>query len=300
MMKYGSPIAFRRALEERLKAHSGGDGARLARDRKRVAFDRMLARLIAVAPNNWLLKGGFALELRLADRARTTKDIDLEWCTAEDNLLDTLIDAASHDAGDFFDVSIERSTMTADRLGGSHRFRVVVSLANRHFETFVVDVGTTNQPVTAIESLTTADLLSFAGIEPVTIPAVSLTQQIAEKLHAYTRTYEGGRTSSRTKDLIDLALIADCFVLDAGDLRQAVEMTFAGRGTHDLPQSLPAPPPEWRVPYRQLAQAVGTNGDLGAGHAAASRLLDPILSARVTSGAWDPGESRWTTTPSPR
>jgi len=38
---------------------------RIARERKRVAFDRLLARLIAVAPGRWILKGGFALDLRL-------------------------------------------------------------------------------------------------------------------------------------------------------------------------------------------------------------------------------------------
>ena len=42
------------------------------RDRKRVAFDRLLARLAATAPDRWLLKGGFALDLRLAERARST------------------------------------------------------------------------------------------------------------------------------------------------------------------------------------------------------------------------------------
>lgn len=49
-MKYRDAVAFRQALEERLKAGADGEPARLARDRKRVAFDRLLARLVAVAP----------------------------------------------------------------------------------------------------------------------------------------------------------------------------------------------------------------------------------------------------------
>lgn len=68
-MRYGDAAAFRQALEQRLRTRAAGDGARLARDRKRVAFERLLARLNEVAPGNWLLKGGFALDLRLADRA---------------------------------------------------------------------------------------------------------------------------------------------------------------------------------------------------------------------------------------
>ncbi|HVX47027.1 MAG TPA: hypothetical protein VHC49_24255 [Mycobacteriales bacterium] len=69
-MKYSDPVPFRRALEDRLKARAGGDGAQIARERKRIAFDRLLARLVAVAPGQWLLKGGFALDVRVAGRGR--------------------------------------------------------------------------------------------------------------------------------------------------------------------------------------------------------------------------------------
>ena len=76
-MSYESARALRTALEQRLKnqATKGGnlDAALLSRLRKRVAFERFLARLKDVAPEGWLLKGGFALELRLGDIARTTK-----------------------------------------------------------------------------------------------------------------------------------------------------------------------------------------------------------------------------------
>lgn len=140
-MRYKDATAFRQALEDRLKTRAKGDGAALARDRKRVAFDRLLARLLAVAPEQWLLKGGFALELRLAERARATKDVDIDWQADEEQLLDTLIDAASHDAGDFFVFTVERTSAPEDRLGGSHRFRVVASLAGRLFEMFLLDVG---------------------------------------------------------------------------------------------------------------------------------------------------------------
>lgn len=134
-MKYRDALAFRQALENRLKSRAG-DGAGLARDRKRVAFDRLLARLLSVAPGQWLLKGGFALDLRLVDRARSTKDIDIDWQADRDTLLEALIDASDFDASDFFTFTIERTAVSEDRLGGSHRFRVTASLAGRPFETF--------------------------------------------------------------------------------------------------------------------------------------------------------------------
>lgn len=67
-MRYGDAAAFRQALEQRLRVRAAGNGARLARDLKRIAFERFLARLNEVAAAGWLLKGGFALDLRLADR----------------------------------------------------------------------------------------------------------------------------------------------------------------------------------------------------------------------------------------
>ncbi len=66
-------------------------------------------RLAAIAPGSWLLKGGFALDLRLAERARATKDVDLDWQAAEAELLDTLLKAAEWDAADFFSFKIERT-----------------------------------------------------------------------------------------------------------------------------------------------------------------------------------------------
>jgi hypothetical protein len=205
-VRYSTAAAFRRALEERLKTRADGDPARIGRDRKRVVFDRMLARLAAVAPGTWVLKGGFALDLRLGGAARTTRDIDVAWRAGEEQVLDVLVEAAAYDLGDFFVFAVERGREAPERFGGAHRFHVTVWLAGRLFEAFVIDVALDDNPGSATDSVTTSDLLGFAGIEPVVVPAVSLATQLAEKLHAYTRTYEGGRVSSRVKDLIDLAL----------------------------------------------------------------------------------------------
>jgi hypothetical protein len=82
-MKYQSGGAFRRALEDRLRAQGLASGVALVRLRKMVAFDRFLARLMLSQPDAWVLKGGLALQLRLGERARTTKDVDVLWLTPE-------------------------------------------------------------------------------------------------------------------------------------------------------------------------------------------------------------------------
>ena len=48
----------------------------LQRLRRKVAFDRLLARLFSEKEPQFFLKGGYAMELRLST-ARATKDIDL-------------------------------------------------------------------------------------------------------------------------------------------------------------------------------------------------------------------------------
>ena len=75
-MKYKTSAAFRRALEEGFRQQSLEGGQPLTRLRKIVAFDRFLARLAKKEPEAWIVQGGFALQLRLGTRARTTKDID--------------------------------------------------------------------------------------------------------------------------------------------------------------------------------------------------------------------------------
>src|SRR5882672_6927476 len=86
-MTYATPAALRVALEQRLLNQSNDSGISLDRLRRRIVFERVVARLEAADPGRWVLKGGMALEVRLRDQARLTKDIDL-------GLRDTIEDGA--------------------------------------------------------------------------------------------------------------------------------------------------------------------------------------------------------------
>lgn len=65
--QYQDAVALRRALKARLKRQSETEATYLGRLRRRVVFDRMVARLSADSEAEWILKGGSALELDLAD-----------------------------------------------------------------------------------------------------------------------------------------------------------------------------------------------------------------------------------------
>jgi hypothetical protein len=282
-MKYKSAPAFRQALERRLPALSHETGRSPVRLRKEVAFDRLLARLVATAPDRWLLKGALALDYRFGSRARTTRDIDLATAGDEASALTGLLAAQAVDLGDFFAFAIER-TSALDRIrdGSAVRYHIVAELAGRTFDEFVLDVGFDPPAGVELARLRGPDLLAFADLLPVEVAALPLEFQIAEKVHAYTRGYgDSAHASTRVKDLVDLALIATEGAPDAALLRDAMNRTFAHRANHLLPTALPAPPPDWRVPYARMARDIGLDPDLDAGHSVAARMLNPVLSGKV-------------------
>ena len=292
-MTYSSGAAFRRALEDRLRVQSLQTGVPLVRLRKLVVFDRFLARLTHDQPDSWVVKGGFALQLRLGDRARTTKDIDVLLVTPTTDLHQAIVRAALQDLGDWFQFEVERPSEDLGALeGGGVRLQVVGLLDGRRFETFHIDVGQGETLLEPVDVLKTPALLSFAGIPPTEIPCFPLPQQVAEKAHAYTRPHPSGQ-SSRVKDLVDILLIAGLGPMDARALRKALEATFNGRKTHTLPQRLPDPPSTWSAPFRRLAGEVGVEfRTLGAAGEAVRRFLDPVLRDEA-AGTWDPMGWSW-------
>ena len=62
--KYALATAFRVALEGRLKKLAQIEGLDLQRVRWQAAFYRLLCRRFAKPDAPWLLKGGYAMELR--------------------------------------------------------------------------------------------------------------------------------------------------------------------------------------------------------------------------------------------
>lgn len=90
--KYEDANAFRRALEDRLKNIAREQSIPLDRLRRRITFDRFLARLFDRSNSNpqWLLKGGDALEFRFHNIARTTKDVDFSIPHMNDSDEDTI------------------------------------------------------------------------------------------------------------------------------------------------------------------------------------------------------------------
>lgn len=293
MSTYQTGAAFRRALEDRLLTRSNRTAVSLIRLRKLVAFDRFLARMVQSQPGVWMLKGGLAFQMRIGDRARTTKDIDILLTIPTPQVQRALNSAASLDLGDWFGFTVRPATsaLPAPNEGGT-RFFVTSRLDSRIFETFHVDVGVGDPVIEPAENFTTPPLLTFADIDPIVIPCYPLAQHLAEKMHAYVRPRATGE-STRVKDLIDILLAAELMQVNGSALLSAIRATFAVQADREPPSSFPDPPKGWAVTFRRMAEEVGlSHTNLVDGVAAARRFLEPALNG-VATGTWSPIEQTW-------
>jgi hypothetical protein len=291
-VRYATAGAFRAALEARLKSEQS-DGVGLSRLRKRIVFERLLARLQVVAPDGWLLKGGFALELRLGGRARTTKDIDIDWIVGEGEATELLLDAAALELNDMFSFDVQRAAVDHELAGGGQRWMVRAELAGRDFERVVIDVGFGMPPVVEPVVLEVSRLLDFAEIPSIVVPALAVEQHLAEKLHAYSRIYASDQPSSRVKDLVDIVVIAHTTPVDGERLWQAVTAIFKRRATHQLPKALVSPPRDWARPWATLVKHLPAEADLASGFRVAAAFWNPVLAREDGSARWDPERLAW-------
>ncbi len=284
--RYATAAAFRRALEDRLQDIARKEGVDLQRLRRQVAFDRLLARLFQAAQPRalpWVLKGGYAMELRIK-AARSTKDIDLTMRfvrggddARQENekrmVLAKLQEIAAEDCGDFFVYTIGEpiSDLDAAPYGGA-RYPVESRLDGRIFAGFHLDVGIGDAVMEPVEVVKGRDWLRFAGIESPSLYMIPREQQFAEKLHAYTLP-RAGAVNSRVRDLVDMLLLIESATLHRDKVSDAIRITFERRRTHSLPKALPQPPADWEKPYDALAKECGFSGRVNDGFAILEKFL---------------------------
>jgi hypothetical protein len=273
--RYATATAFRRALEDRLQGIAGKENVDLQRLRRQVAFDRLLARLFQASEPQalpWVLKGGYAMELRIK-AARTTKDIDLAMRSVSTSggkkddkknlaLLEKLQEAAGLIGDDFFVYTIGEPIADLDSppYGGA-RFPVEARLDGRIFVAFHLDVGIGDVVMEPLEVIEGRDCLGFGNIVRPPIYMIPGEQQFAEKLHAYTLPRQGA-VNTRVRDLVDMVLLIQSATLDRHKVAEAIRVTFKRRKTHALPTTLQVPPADWQKPYGALARECSLSGQI--------------------------------------
>ncbi|HEX3532204.1 MAG TPA: nucleotidyl transferase AbiEii/AbiGii toxin family protein [Thermoanaerobaculia bacterium] len=232
--RYATPLAFKQALEQRIKS-SSTTGVDFARRRQLLVFERFLARVVSIVGEAVTLKGGLVLEMRLA-QARTTKDIDLRMMGSADGVLDRLQTAGRLDLGDYMSFEVRPdfdhpAIRNAGMQYDGYRYRAECRLAGVVYgRPFGVDVAFGDPLVGEPDLVVADDLLNFAGIAPPTLRLYPVVSHIAEKLHALTM--PRSRPNTRVRDLPDIALLAMTGPIEGAALRLALDKTFGFRGTH--------------------------------------------------------------------
>lgn len=199
---------------------------------------------------SYFLKGGVALELRFATRARATKDIDLGLEGPRANRVELLRQALTlgFDAFSFRLKAQTRHMEQADTV----RVEVAVSYRTRAWQTIEVDLGPGGGHSIDLVDPKVGGLVEL-GL-PVTSPirCLTLSDQLAQKLHACTSPYSAGRA----RDVLDILLVDSLVSLDYARVGEAARKVFAARTTHSFPPQFTMPA-EWRPEIESMARQLG-------------------------------------------
>jgi hypothetical protein len=235
----------------RVAREQGIDQERLRRWVSFLALCGLLERALAEGIlGTYHLKGGVAMELRFAQRARATKDLDLGIDAMRTNRLQTL-SAALNLGFDQFTFRIKAQTRDMEQ-ADTIRVQVALQYKTRSWQTIDVDLGPAK--------LDNIDLIApqVHGLAELGIHVVSpvrclrLADQVAQKLHACTGPFSAGRA----RDILDILLIDTLGELNYAEARNAARRIFEERATHEFPPNTTIRP-EWGPELEALARDLG-------------------------------------------
>lgn len=297
---YQSPLAFRTALEARLREASGGDQRRLGVMRTQFAISRLLVRLQQAQPGEWVVKGGTSMLARLNGRCRLSRDLDLLYHDLARTGDDGLRCAVGHDPGDWLRFHIHDSRpLRQDELQGV-RFRISAWIGPKELVRFGVDIVDESALAGRLEWRAPYSPVTLGGAPDTEVALYPVEDHIADKISAMGKVRRHGNTvvtSTRYRDLADLALLATTGSAEATSLLAALAVP-ARRWAQDAfgETGLRLPGPEWPDRYAAMVGAepyvVDRWPTAGAALAVAKPMVDPAL-AGTARGSWDPVAVAW-------
>jgi hypothetical protein len=231
--------------------------------------------IAAAILSGYYLKGGVAMELRFAEHARATKDLDLGLEGVRADRLRALRDALETGV-DEFSFRIKAQTREMEQ-ADTIRVQVAIPYRTRSWQTIEVDLGPSRADQIDLIEPQVHGLMEL-GLPVVSpIPCLSLADQVAQKLHACT----GPTAAGRARDVLDILLIDTLGQLDFVVAADAARRVFSERATHPFPLVF-AMPPEWRPELEAMAQELGFA--LKAAAEIERRFLDVIRTLADSQG----------------
>jgi hypothetical protein len=300
--RYTTASAFRATLKDRFEKITQADRRySIAELQRQFGYDRALARLFSSADaDRWVLKGAGALLARLKT-ARHSMDVDVFFDATDadvDDAVQALLAALRTDLGDHFGFDVTRISPLQEEAKGA-RIHVSARLGPTRFAAFHIDVVVATAMTGTPDVVAPLTSLDIEGLIRPNYRVFPVPDHLADKLCATVGLHSrDGRpaSSSRVKDLVDIAIIATTHTIESKALRTAV-VTNALQRKLELPLKFAIlDPAGWAARYPRVANdAPGPVPDYYAAVVLASRVFDPVLDATAT-GTWDPVAQAWTTT----
>lgn len=252
--RYANPGAFRRALDDRLKAAAKAAGLPFNTLRRQFILECYLARVFALPDSQWILKGGTSLVVRIPG-ARHSRDLDLCTAVSDQELhasLSELRTAGQPSSRDpfVFDI-IQRSELTGNAEG--LQLTVNARLGVTTYEKFPIDMTTRLDFVGGIEIKQRPLPVQIDDVdEPPPMRLYPLCDQIADKVAAMYETHNGN-PSGRYRDLVDLVIMTTHQGIVIDDVADALRVQEVVRRII-LPVEMTSPGPAWNAGYSKAAR----------------------------------------------
>lgn len=279
--EFKSSAAFRRSVEDRIKAEAKATSRPLDNVRREFVFQRFLALVFAADDNDWVLKGGGGLLIRLAG-ARFSKDLDLTHTSIEsrEDAVDALRTAIEPQDGDYLTFSVVGPVKYSSE---NEVVTVTVRAATgvTEYVTFPIDLSTQLHMLYTPERIIPRPVVDVPGLPGAPeIVIYPISDQVADKVCAMYEVHgTNASPSTRYRDLVDLVLIISQCELDPAEITNTLR-SEAARRNMTLPERMHLPSPAWTTGYRQTAGASSVSKHLlGASEALAfvARVIDPLL-----------------------
>lgn len=226
-MKLPSPKQLARAVEDLAKA----DGLAVRRVRRRIATIALI-QLFNVARAQgrlqpFMVKGGRALEFRYGALARSSRDVDIVLAGAREAILDTTI-AVLRDEWSGFRFSVASPPRRRD-----HSFVFEVSADYNGADWARFELELVHGAVDVWDDIAVSGLDELGLDAATAIPCMTVSEQIAQKLHAVS-----DPDADRPRDLYDIYLMNSHCEQSDEVLRRDALAEFERRGAHPWPPTI--------------------------------------------------------------
>ncbi len=290
---YQSPVAFRRALTERLKQTAKSSRWSVPQLQRHFAYDRLLERLY-LTDHGWIVKGATALLARDIG-VRGSLDIDV-YREADGEVAEAdLRAAATRDIGDWFRFDLGAARIMDDATKGT-RIPVTAYVGATQWAAFHIDLVGSDLCMTGTpDDVPAVTRIVMPGVEQHGYRAYPLVDHVADKVAATFQLYGRARSpSTRYRDLVDLVAIATSASVPAAEQIAALQSEAARRGI-SLPARFDVPDRRlWERGYATEARKslLPTAHTLGEALAVVRPFADPVLDG-TARGIWDPNVRGW-------